>query len=399
MKTCRKISLCLGVLFIPLFAIYAQIEKLKIGEELDVMPKQLMSIPVAVQKAANQKTAEMLGWKIDPDELKVLSLRKPITSISTLQPNSKMEYLVDGIQIPDATTYRWFTTQNYPSFVIDLQRVCRIYQFVTYDCQTLEPTLYNVPAYNIYVGLEDALSNNWKKVLGVGGRGAEKIKTDMIEPVEARYIRYEVAGTVSGGIRMYEFEVWGEEIKKQETTDVTMQSAMKDLQLISYDKPVIPDITKMEADSLPRLGKDFSGWKATKTSPSFIVDLGKVYDVSRFQLLFGDGVPNYTISTCEDNTDGFQWKLAGKNTDRTWYLSRTMVIQPQKARYVKFETDAADAVITQVNDFEVWGWDSKAVVPRQFFTMNWVWVVVGVLTAALLIFLLFMFLRRSDFRF
>ncbi len=391
MKTIRKISLCLWMLLIPLFAVYAQ-------NELKEPVNESAILSLKTQMAINKPEAKRLGWKINEDELKLLSLRKPITSVNTSLSYHKVEYLVDGLQIPGTTTYKWYTSQNNASFVIDLQRVCKVYEFVTYDCQVQEFSYSNVVNYNIYVGLEDALSNKWMNVVSKTGGGSTKIKADMISPVEARYIRYEVQGSTPGGTRMYEFEVWGEEVGEiPDMTDVTMQAAKKNLHLISYDKPVIPDTSIVVTDSLLHFGKNFTGWKATKAAPYFIVDLEKVYDVSRLQIFFGDGVPNYTISTCEDNTDGFQWKLAGENTDRTWYLSRTMIIQPEKARYVKFEVDAADVVMTQVNDFEVWGCDVAA--QRQSFTMKWVWMAAGVLAGALLFFLLFVIFRKSGFRF
>lgn len=150
-------------------------------------------------------------------------------------------HMLDG----DATnqTNRWYFNQAGESdslkyVVIDLENEYEIEKFVLYDAGNFEAVSNNIDGYNIYVSTtapdmslisttEDK-NTVWTKVADAKGRRNDNIKTDIIAPVAARYVKLEIPSSrTSASVSLYEFEVY-----KKDNTSASTATSISDAQII-----------------------------------------------------------------------------------------------------------------------------------------------------------------------
>jgi hypothetical protein len=149
-------------------------------------------------------------------------------------------HLLDG----DATNQanRWYFNQAGESdslkyVVIDLENEYEIEKFVLYDAGNFEAVSNNIDGYSIYVATtapdmslisktEDK-NTVWTKVADTKGRRNDNIKTDIIVPVAARYVKLEIPRSrTSGEGSLYEFEIY-----KKENELATTSTSIHDIQI------------------------------------------------------------------------------------------------------------------------------------------------------------------------
>ena len=103
--------------------------------------------------------------------------------------------------------------------IIDLEKEYDLEKFMLYDAGNFEADSYNVDGYNIYtsttmpdlslVSKTEDKNKIWTKVIDAKGRRGEKIKTDIITPVSARYVKLEIPRSrTSNAVRLYQFEAY-----------------------------------------------------------------------------------------------------------------------------------------------------------------------------------------------
>ncbi len=109
--------------------------------------------------------------------------------------------------------------------VIDLETTCKITGFQLSDAKSLIQNAPNIDGYNVYVSnvrpdlakIKANIDENehWVQVVNAyeQKRLDQAIKTDMIEEVEARYVKLEIPYSQTNGfLRIFQFEVFGEEL-------------------------------------------------------------------------------------------------------------------------------------------------------------------------------------------
>ena len=156
-------------------------------------------------------------------------------------------HLLDGDITNQAN--RWYFNRAGESdslkyVIIDLEEEYEIEKFVLYDAGNFEAGSYNISGYNIYVAttapdltlISKTKDENtvWTKVLDVTKRQNDNIKTDIIEPVLARYIKLEIprSRTHQDAVRLYQFEVH----KKDDSSGIA--------QIENDNIEIIPNILK-----------------------------------------------------------------------------------------------------------------------------------------------------------
>jgi predicted GH43/DUF377 family glycosyl hydrolase len=130
-------------------------------------------------------------------------------------------HLLDGDVTNQAN--RWYFNRagendSLKYVLVDLENEYEIEKFVLYDAGNFEVKSYNIDGYNIYVATaapdlslisktEDK-NTVWTKVMDTKGHRDDNIKTDIIAPVAARYVKLEIPRSRTyGAVRLYEFEV------------------------------------------------------------------------------------------------------------------------------------------------------------------------------------------------
>jgi predicted GH43/DUF377 family glycosyl hydrolase len=149
-------------------------------------------------------------------------------------------HLLDG----DATNQanRWYFNQAGESdslryVVIDLEEEYEIEKFVLYDAGNFEAVSNNIDGYSIYVtttapdmslisNMEDK-NTVWTKVADTKERRNDNIKTDIIAPVAARYVKLEIPRSrTSGEGSLYEFEIY-----KKDDASATTTTLINDIEI------------------------------------------------------------------------------------------------------------------------------------------------------------------------
>jgi hypothetical protein len=139
-------------------------------------------------------------------------------------------HLLDG----DASNpeNRWHFNQASESdslkyVIIDLENEYEVEKFVLYDAGNFEAESYNIDGYAIYVATtapdlnlisktEDK-NRAWTKVADTKGRRRDNVKTDIIPPIAARYVKLEIPRSLTySAVRLYQFEVY----KKEESAGI-----------------------------------------------------------------------------------------------------------------------------------------------------------------------------------
>ena len=149
-------------------------------------------------------------------------------------------HMLDG----DATNQanRWYFNQAGESdslkyVVIDLENEYEIEKFVLYDAGNFEAVSNNIDGYNIYVATTAPEMNLisktedkntvWTKVANTKGRRNDNIKTDIIAPVAARYVKLEIPRSrTSGAVALYEFEIY-----KKDNASGVAEKTINDIQI------------------------------------------------------------------------------------------------------------------------------------------------------------------------
>ena len=130
-------------------------------------------------------------------------------------------HLFDGDVVNEANQWRFArpsVTDSLRYVVIDLEEEYEVAKFVLYDAGTSGADSRNIDGYAIYVATEAPVIGSisgtgdrntvWTKVVDATGRRSEQVKTDVIEPVAARYIKLEIPRSrTTGAVRLSEFEV------------------------------------------------------------------------------------------------------------------------------------------------------------------------------------------------
>lgn len=111
------------------------------------------------------------------------------------------------------------TTDSLKYVVFDLEEEHQIEKFSLYDAGNFESNVNNLSGYKIYTSTQipnfNLISNNedkntvWTKVVDATNRKLENIKTDVITPIKARYVKLEIPRSRTATYtRLYEFEVY-----------------------------------------------------------------------------------------------------------------------------------------------------------------------------------------------
>lgn len=122
--------------------------------------------------------------------------------------------------------------------IIDLENEYEIEKFALYDAGNFEAQSYNIDGYNIYVAAtEPNLSlisktedrnTVWAKVVDTNGRRNDNVKTDIVIPVTARYVKLEIPRSRTyNAVRLYQFEVY-----KKDTNSEVAQVNTNDIKII-----------------------------------------------------------------------------------------------------------------------------------------------------------------------
>jgi predicted GH43/DUF377 family glycosyl hydrolase len=136
-------------------------------------------------------------------------------------------HLLDGNLTNSANRWNFdkpATTDSLRYVVFDLEEEYDIEKFSLYDAGNFESNVNNLSGYSIYTstqipnfnlisGTED---NNtvWTKVVDATNRKLDNVKTDLIQPVKARYVKLEIPRSrTSNYTRLYEFEVYKKSIQ------------------------------------------------------------------------------------------------------------------------------------------------------------------------------------------
>lgn len=169
--------------------------------------------------------------------------------------------------------------------IIDLEDNYRISKFMIYDTKTLDPVNGNMNGYTISISAEapdlSLISNVedkntiWTKVVNTTGRSDENIKTDIIEPMEGRYVKLEIPRSrVSGTTRLYEFEVYGE----KKNTAINQKQANLAIKiwpsrLVSGAELFIENTEKGNLNIYSLHGSFIASWNITPPSQSIQINL------------------------------------------------------------------------------------------------------------------------------
>ena len=131
-------------------------------------------------------------------------------------------HLLDGNLSNNANRWNFdkpATTDSLKYVVFDLEEEHQIEKFSLYDAGNFESNVNNLSGYKIYTSTQipnfNLISNNedkntvWTKVVDATNRKLENIKTDVIAPTKARYVKLEIPRSRTASYtRLYEFEVY-----------------------------------------------------------------------------------------------------------------------------------------------------------------------------------------------
>ncbi len=130
-------------------------------------------------------------------------------------------HLLDGDATNQANLWHFNQASESDSLkyvIIDLENNYEVEKFVLYDAKNFTSESSNIDGYNIYVSTtapdlnlisktEDK-NTIWTKVVNTKGRRNDNVKTDIITPITARYVKLEIPRSyTSSAVRLYQFEV------------------------------------------------------------------------------------------------------------------------------------------------------------------------------------------------
>lgn len=133
--------------------------------------------------------------------------------------------MLDGVTNPSIIYEKWCNISSNSWSVIDLMDTYRIYGFAIHDCKDgPEKSDPNFSNYKISVS-NDGL--HWTEVVNETGRGGDNVKTDYISPVTARYVKLNPWNDGQMTLRIWEFEVFGYDIRPYiQTTPLTIKNGL-----------------------------------------------------------------------------------------------------------------------------------------------------------------------------
>lgn len=195
---------------------------------------------------------DMYGTLSEKVERESISVGKTIlgsNNTSSTQYYEQALNILDGNKTNIANVWRSSrpsTSDTLRWVVIDLEKKYKINQFKLYDAKTLDTDYINISGYNVYLSTEmpdlEKIKENedentcWVKVVDAyeKNRLSDNIKTDVIIPEEARYVKLEIPRSkATGFIRLFQFEVFGEEVIEQNAL-----SNIKESSFTIYPNPV-----------------------------------------------------------------------------------------------------------------------------------------------------------------
>jgi hypothetical protein len=251
--------------------------------------------------------------------------------------NEAAENMFLDKNIPDNKTKKWCYNQTPHYAIIELSDFYDIDKFVIADCKSFEPDNPNFPAYTIYVSTTGTDDQDWVEVVSETGQADRAYKINEINPVKARYIKFQPKDIAT--VRIYSFEVYGRK---------SFESA-HDANLISVGKSVTaqnssPDIHQSALNLFDgNLTATNAKWTSSNGDKYVIVDLEGNYTISEFKLYDAgsaggsnqNNIDGYKIST---GSDGINWDVvADENGQSAENIKTKSVNSSQSARYVKLE--------------------------------------------------------------
>lgn len=331
---------------------------------------------------------------------------KQMVSIHSYSAQTRLEEGPVNMLFPEARNNedKWCdNTSAQPWVIFELLSYYKINKFIITDGRIREKNQGNIAEYKIYVTTaaydasipgwgEDA----WQEVYHGVDQGADSIKTiELTEPVEARFVKFEVLnkgntpnGTYENAVRVYGFDMYGEysgpvdrgELISVGKTILKFEERggnRREWAFNILDGNVINGNSKW---GIPSYGQENNFHYA-------VIDLENMYDIKKFKLFDADyaepgtknldGV-NIYVSTVAPNLGSINmidpdpntcWTMivsseseSDKNEkEYTYSDSDDLWKAPVKARFVKLEIPAAKAPdadpgrFTRIFQFEVYG--------------------------------------------
>lgn len=133
---------------------------------------------------------------------------KIVTSTPVNSYNYDVSKLIDGEVAPSSSNEKYCATATEPYFTLDLGGLNTIYGFNLYDCKSNKDKSDNVSTYKIFVSTDNV---TWKEVVSETEASEIDVKKDYIEPVLARYVKFQAYAERAITVRLWEFEVYGKD--------------------------------------------------------------------------------------------------------------------------------------------------------------------------------------------
>lgn len=259
-----------------------------------------------------------------------------------------------------------------PYVDVKLADVYTLDRFDIYDSKTMEDYA-NSDSYSISVSMDGKTFNEVASKSGVASENVHTCK--LSKPIEARYVRLQIAKGGGSAVRVYGFDIWGtfkekaaDEVGKPVSLDKTIIGAFN---IKNFNESPL-NIIDGKYDNIEHTwnfdNKDNDGkinW--------VVVDLESQYNINKFVIRDANtsGVNNFTgyriyvsnqapteteMSRFKSFAGGSKWTRAvpltkDNNATKTFTLDT-----PTKAQYVKLEIPAANVKDSaMVREFEIYG--------------------------------------------
>lgn len=174
------------------------------------------NVSAVLTNGIGSTTKQIFGCEVMSanDYSKIKNVARGCTVVESTTPASARETvdkLFDGVQNPTFVSEKYCAASQEPYFVIDLGAKYGIYGFNLYDCNAGPETYENISNYKIFVSND---KETWTEVVNETGAEALSIKKDYIEPVDARYVKFQAYAERTMTVRLWEFEVYGKDNTK-----------------------------------------------------------------------------------------------------------------------------------------------------------------------------------------
>lgn len=134
-----------------------------------------------------------------------------VESTAAANYHQTTDNMFDGVRNPSSVDDKYCAAAQEPYFTIDLGAKYGIYGFNIYDCNSGPENYDNIGTYKIFVSND---KTNWTEVVSETGAESVDVKKDYIEPVDARYVKFQAYSERTMTLRIWEFEVYGKDNTK-----------------------------------------------------------------------------------------------------------------------------------------------------------------------------------------